>query len=155
MRRGSWAVPFWLPATAAVAVGVAIGAKEAWIFDHDWIPPLAWILGVVMIAVGRPRVTNKDAVQLRRSRFAWALFAYAVALALVEPMLWAQRDRRFGPCLVLLLAPLVWVGVTAPGRGEWVRSIGAWLVLYGQFFALIYNLTHDTSGIGTWSGWVY
>ena len=27
-------------------------------------------------------------------------------------------------------------------------------MLYGQFFALIYNITHGTSGLGTWSGWV-
>lgn len=64
-----------------------------------------------------------------------------VVLGVLRPMLWVQQDRHLGPWFVLLLAPLVWVGVTGPGRGEWVRGVGAWLVLYGQFFALIVNIT--------------
>jgi hypothetical protein len=155
MRRGSWAALLWLPVTAVLTVAIGWGAKEAWIFHHGWIPPLAWLLGVILLVVGRPRIRDEDAAQLLRSRVAWAVFAYAVALALFDPMLWVQRDRHSGPWFILLLAPLVWVGVNGPGRQEWTRGAGAWLVFYGQFFALIYNITHSTSGIGCWSGWVY
>lgn len=155
MRRGSWAVLLWLPATTVLTVAVGWGAKEAWVFDHWWAPLLAWLLGIVLLAVGRPRAWDKSPVQRLRSRLAWVVFAYAVLLGLVEPMLWVQRDRHSGPWFVVLLVPLAWVGVTGPGRGEWCCCIGACLVLYGQFFSLIYNITHGTSGIGCWSGWVY
>ena len=74
---------------------------------------------------------------------------------LVGPMLAVQRDPYSAPWFILFLAPLVWIGITGPSRGEWARGVGAWLVLYGQFFALIYNITHGESGIGCWSGWVY
>ena len=154
MRQGSWAVLLWLPVIAVLTVAVGWGAKEAWIYDHGWIPALAWLLGVVLLGAGRPRVRDEDPAQLRRSRVGWAVYAYALALGVIGPMLWVQRDRPSGPWFVLLLAPLAWVGVTGPGRGEWARGIGAWLVLYGQYFALIYNITHGGSGIGCWSGWV-
>ena len=155
MQRGSWTVLFWLPVIAILTVAVGWGAKSAWIFDHGWIPPLVWLGGVLLLAVGRPRVRNEDTAQLRRLQVAWAVFAYAVALGVVEPMLWVQRDRYSGPWFVLLLTPLAWVGINGPRHGEWARGIGAWLVLYGQFFALVYNITHGTSGIGCWSGWIY
>ncbi|MBL8867191.1 MAG: hypothetical protein JNK93_16670 [Planctomycetia bacterium] len=155
MRRGSWAMLLWLPVIVVLTAAVGWGAKEAWIFYHWWVPLLAWILGLVLLAVGRPRVPEGGAAQLLRSRVAWALFAYAVALGLLEPMLLVQRNWHSGPWFILLLVPLAWAGVTGPGRGDWAHGAGAWLVLYGQLFALVYNMTHDTSGIGCWSGWVY
>jgi hypothetical protein len=155
MRRGSWIVVLCFPVSAEITAAVAWGAKEAWIFDHGWSPPAAWLLGIALLVGGRPVVAAGDAAQLRRSRWAWATVGYAVTLGLVGPMLWVQANRHAAPWFVLLLAPLAWVGVTGPGRGDWARGVGAWLVLYGQFFALIYNVTHGDSGIGCWSGWVY
>ncbi|MDY3559089.1 hypothetical protein R5W23_006292 [Gemmata sp. JC673] len=144
-----------LPVTASLAAAVGWGAREAWIFYHGWIPPVVWLGGVILLTVGRPRIRDEDAAQIRRAGLAWVVFAYAIALGLLGPMLAVQRDRHLGPWFVLLLAPLAWAGVTGVCRGEWARGVGAWLVLYGQFFALIYNITHGTSGIGCWSGWVY
>ena len=154
MRRGSWAVLLWLPVIAILTVAVGWGAKKAWIFSHGWIPPFALLLGLALLWFGRPRVRDGKPTQLRRSGVAWLLIAYAVALGMIDPMLWVQRNPHFAPWFVLALAPFVWTGVTAPGRGEWVRGVGSWTVLYGQFFALIYNITHGDSGIGCWSGWV-
>jgi len=118
MRRGSWAVLLWLPVIAVLSVAVSWGAKEAWIFDHGWIPPLVWLLSVVLLAVGRPRVRDDGTAPCLWSRFAWAVFAYAIALGLVGPMLWVQRDRYTAPWFILLLTPLAWAGVIGPGRGE-------------------------------------
>ncbi|OWK38045.1 hypothetical protein FRUB_07165 [Fimbriiglobus ruber] len=56
---------------------------------------------------------------------------------------------------VPLLAPLVWAGVTDFRRGRWKRAIGAWLVVFCQYFAMIYNMTHELSGLGVWLCWVY
>jgi hypothetical protein len=155
MRRGSWTVLLWLPLVAVLTIGIAWGAKNAWIFDHGWIPPLAWLLGIVLLAIGRPRVREQEAIQIWRSQSAWVMFGYSIALGLLEPMLVAQRNHQYSPWFVLLLVPVAWVAVIGFGRSEWRRSLGAWLVLYSQFFALIYNITHLTSGIGCWSGWVY
>lgn len=51
---------------------------------------------------------------------------------------------------VLFLAPLAWAGVTGSARGEWLRSMGAWIMLFGQFFMLNYNCSHATTGITCW-----
>jgi hypothetical protein len=56
------------------------------------------------------------------------------------------------PAFALLLAPLVWAGVTGLGRGWWKRAVGAWVVLFGQYFALIYNASHSSSHMGCYSG---
>ena len=156
MRRGSWALLLWLPAIATLVVVIAWGARKAWILDYGWIPPpLGWLIGVILLLIGRPWVRDEIGTQRVRPQVAWIIFAYSVALGLIGPMWWVREDRHSGPWFVLLLLPLAWVGVAGSARGEWARSIGAWLVLFGQFFALIYNITHDDSGIGCWWGWVY
>ena len=54
-----------------------------------------------------------------------------------------------------VLSPYVFVGVFALTRRAWLTAVGAWIVFYGQFFGLIYNLTHGTSGLGCISSWIY
>jgi hypothetical protein len=120
-------------------------AKES---DIMWMPALEWFFGIILLGMGRPRVGNSS---LRRSMIAWIVFIYAVALGLFVPIPHFQRGRHSELWFVLMLVPLTWVGVTGPGRGEWVRGIGAWLVLFSEFSSLIYNITHGTSGIGCWA----
>jgi hypothetical protein len=177
-----WFLLLWLPTIVILAFATAFVARSAWVYSRIcMIPSLTWIIGVILMWVGRPRVTEEK--QLLYSRIAWFLLAYGVALALLNPMPWfpgsiddcpayivlplapipcgcltfsLKVDRDYGMWwYVLLLAPLAWAAVSGSTRGEWLRSIGATLILFGQFFILNYNLNHATSGISYWYGWVY
>ncbi|MBN9524000.1 hypothetical protein J0H58_36735 [bacterium] len=81
---------------------------------------------------------------------------YAAALCVFQPVLAVTPYAPWTPpAFAVGLAPLAWAGVTGMGRGQWVRACGAWLVLFGQYFALIYNASHSASGMGVYSGWVF
>jgi hypothetical protein len=66
----------------------------------------------------------------------------------VDPLRLVFHDYRIVPLHIVFLTPFAWVGVTALGRGEWVRAYGAWVLLFGQFFELVYNGVHSSSSIG-------
>lgn len=113
-----------------------------------WVPSIACPLGLFLLFIRR-----KDNEQVR-PRVPW-LFPYALALCIIDPSMVVSERPHFAPVFVLPLVPLVWVGVVGMGRGEWVRSVGAWLVVCGQFFALIFNKTHGGAFAGCWKSFIY
>jgi hypothetical protein len=75
-------------------------------------------------------------------------------LCAFEPVLVVDQYRWWTvPTFGLCLAPLACAGVAGLGRGQWVRAAGAWLVFFGQCFALAHNATHSESWMGMYSGW--
>ena len=155
MRLGSTRVFFLLPIFTLVTAIIAWCAYAAWIFTHGWVPHAAFLGSLLLLWIGRPKVQTDPHSISPRNPTDWFVAVYIVVLGAIDPMQFVHRDRITGPWLVLLLAPLVFLGVIRLKRNSWIRAVGIWLALYGQYFALIYNITHTTSGIGCWSGWVY
>jgi hypothetical protein len=142
----------WLLVIATLAVITAWAATKVSPFQFPLMLPTAWLVGVILIAVDRPRM-YENWRQRWRSRFVWCVVAYAILLGL-GPMIAIDGYLEYWPWFIVLLFPLLVVGVSEPARGHWRCGIGALLVLYGQFFAMIYNLTHYQSGVGCWFGWI-
>jgi hypothetical protein len=127
-----WLLLLWLPMTAGLAFEIMWVIRTRWIFDHLWLSPLAYFLGIIMMLAGRPRVTEG---QLEHALMAGVILAYGLSLGFIicGMAFVMELYNPFGIFSVLLLAPFAWVGVNGSARGEWVRSIGAWLVLSGLF----------------------
>ena len=152
MRRGSWLQLLWLPQIAAITAiltWLASRGDEGWI-DRDCLTLviIVWLAGLGLLLMGIWQIHNEDEKQVRkRRRYAFGLFAYSIALNLIipislVPLYHGGVNRNLRGYVMVLFAPLAWVGVTAPERGEWVRSIGAWSVLFTNFFIVIYGYAH-------------
>jgi hypothetical protein len=151
----SWRGLLCFVALAALARLTAWGAENAWISNHEWIPGATWIGGLILLLLGRPRRIETERRSMIESSLGWLLILYVIAFGPIDPMAsLLVDDTSRQPMLNLLLIPIAWAGVVGLRRGAWKWAIGAWLVLYGQFFALIYNVSHGTSGIGCWMRWV-
>ncbi|HJZ56706.1 MAG TPA: hypothetical protein VKE74_17195 [Gemmataceae bacterium] len=153
MRWGSWRGLLCFTLLLILIGLTAWAGQHASPFDHWWVPLSACAIGLVLLCVGRAHAAGGDPDRYP----VWRIVpVYAVILCVFEPVMLVSPYFRLSPLLfALVLALLAWVGVTGLGRGLWVRAIGAWLVLFGQFFAMIFNVSHSDAGMGCYSGWVF
>jgi hypothetical protein len=114
---------FTLLVLAIVLTGWA--AVNAWALDHGWVPGISWLLGVVLLIRGRTRRGDDE----RPAAGGRGILVYAALIPVLDPLTHVSHDYRIAPFYAGFLAPFAWVGVTALGRGQWVRAYGAWVVL--------------------------
>ncbi len=137
----------------ALILLIGWGCQKDWVAYCFWVPLCLSLVGLVLLFVGRVPVAVAGEWILLVPLYAFGLFASEAVLLVIPYYPWTP------PAFALLLAPLVWAGVTGLGRGWWKRAVGAWLVLFGQYFALIYNASHSSSHMGCYSGccpgWLY
>lgn len=153
MRWASWQGLLCFVVIVALIGMTAWAGHEAWVYDHWFVPVPPCTAGTLLLFVGTRLVTKQDEDAKRPG---WGVPWYAVFLCVFNPVLAVAPYARWTPpAFAFALAPFVWAGVTGLGRGFWTRAIGAWLMLFGQYFALIYNAANSTSGIGFYAGWVF
>jgi hypothetical protein len=133
---------------AALLVLVGRAAEGVQVQNGWWVPSVTCPLGLFLL------FARRKGGEQARPLAPW-LFPYALVLCLVDPSMAVSEWPHFAPVFVLPLAPLVWVGVVGMRRGERVRAVGAWLVVCGQFFALVFNKTHGGSFAGCWKSLIY
>jgi hypothetical protein len=145
MPRRSWLKLLWLLPISALT------ALTTWNASHDGegfiLAVFAWLAGLILLLLGMWQIKGEEETRTQRRWYAFGVFMYSIALNIIlpfiiTPILYGDIHRNYRGCVMLLLAPLVWVGVTAPARGEWVRAFGAWLVLFAHFFVIIYGFAH-------------
>jgi hypothetical protein len=151
MPRCSWLRLLWLlpiSAITAILTWYASHDEEGWFNEHSFmLVVFALLTGLIMLLLGIWQITGDDEKRIQRRRYAFGVFIYSIALNIILPFIitpisYGEIHRNYRGCVMLLLAPLVWVGVTSPARGEWVRGAGAWLVLFAHHFVIIYGFAH-------------
>jgi hypothetical protein len=156
----TWALLLWLPTIIVLAFAIARIARSAWVYDPIcWTPSLSWLVGIFLMFVGRPRINEEYRHELLHLKVPWIIFAYAVALGLLNPMLWfpgsidgcpayimisvapfpcfcpmmiwVKISREYGMWwFALFMAPLAWVGVT---NGTEIRRSICPNLLFGKW----------------------
>jgi hypothetical protein len=148
----------WRGLICFIVIGTLIGltawaGHQAWAFDHWFVPVPPCVAGMLFLLVGSRHVV-REGEGIRA--LGHGVLCYAVFLCVFNPVMAVSPYNRWTPpTFALALGPFVWAGVTCLGRGLWTRVVGAWLVLFGQYFALIYNASHSASGIGFLNAWVF
>lgn len=161
MHRGSWLLLLWLPPIAALTAFTTWHASDPHLSrseDHRRAQLMVWLAAIALLLVGTWRTI--DYKRALKWWLALGLLVYSVALTLLVPIivnliLEGQIHRNYRACVMLLLVPLIWVGVTAPTRGEWERAAGGWLLLFSHFFAVIYQFTHGVMWSCPWFYFYY
>jgi hypothetical protein len=153
MRWASWRGLLCFLVIVALIGLTAWAGHEAWVYDHWLVPVPPCAAGMLLLLIGPRRVVGEGEDTWKLGQ---GLLCYAVLLCVFNPVMAVSPYNRWTPpAFALALGPFVWTGVTGLGRGFWTRAVGAWLVLFGQYFALIYNAAHSASGIGFLKGWVF
>jgi hypothetical protein len=156
MRLGTWTVLLWMVPITSLTYLTERTARTAQLHRFDGhLPVFAWILGSTLLFVGTKRSPQHTKPQISWTR--WWVFAYAIALGVYDPVFWIEPGSNNNTIIgfVLLLAPFAWVAISGTRERGWAGTFGAWLLMFGQFFSLMYNIGHWGSGIGTVRSWIY
>ena len=143
MPRRSWLKLLWLlPISVLTAIFTWIASHEG---EGLCFAVIGGTLGLILLLSGR--IKGDEEKRTQRRWYAFVVFLYSIALNIILPFIIypisrGEVDRHYRGCVMLLLAPIVSVGVRSPARGEWVRCVGAWLVLFAHFFVIIYGFAN-------------